>query len=264
MEVIIRQSEAELAAIAAEAIRDLYRENPTAVLGVATGSSPLPIYEKLSEMVADGSLSLKQAKAFMLDEYVGLPVDHPEGYRNFIERYFVATTDICTENVYGPDGQTSDPVAACAEYEKMIEAAGGVDLQILGVGVDGHIAFNEPGTSLGSLTHIEVLTEQTRQSNSRFFDNDINKVPRLALSQGVGTILRSKQAVLIATGEDKAEAIRGIVEGPVTSMCTGSALQLHPNVKILIDEAAASKLATADYHRAIGAARPEGIVWLGV
>ncbi|MDD7384792.1 MAG: glucosamine-6-phosphate deaminase [Actinomycetaceae bacterium] len=263
MEIIVKQTEHELAEVAADAIQDLVERKPDAVLGVATGSSPLPIYRELGARVKAGTMSLARAKAYQLDEYVGLPADHPQGYRNFVEREFVAITDIESRNVHGENGQAQDLIAECARYEQEIVDAGGIDLQILGIGVDGHIAFNEPGTSLGSLTHPAVLTEQTRRDNARFFDGDITQVPTHALTQGVGTILRSRTAVLIATGANKADAVAAMVEGPVTSLCTGSALQLHPNVKILLDEPAASKLKNLDFYREIFDRRPEG-TWLGL
>ncbi len=249
MRVIIDSDPKKLAAIAADQIVALYRRKPDAVLGVATGSSPLDIYSELAVRVQAGQLSLAKAKAFQLDEYVGIDVNHPQRYRNFIETYLVKVTDIDTANVFGPDGNAEDLDEACARYEAQIAEAGGIDLQILGVGVDGHIAFNEPGASLGGLTHVETLIHQTISDNARFFDGDESQVPRFALTQGVATILKSRSAVLIATGENKADAIQGIVEGPVTAMCTGSALQWHPDVTILVDEAAASKLAYADRYR---------------
>lgn len=263
MEIIIKESVEDLAKIAADAISDVYAKKPDAVLGVATGSSPLPIYQELSRRVAAGTLSFARAKAFQLDEYVGLPADHPETYHNFIRREFADIVDIDSNQVFGEDGLATDLVAECARYEKAIVDAGGIDLQILGIGGDGHIAFNEPETSLASLTHPAVLTKQTRSDNARFFDGDINQVPTHALTQGVGTILRAKKIVLIANGANKANAVRDMVEGAVSISCTGSALQLHQNVKILIDEAAASKLERADFYRDIYAHRPDG-VWIGL
>ena len=263
MEIIIKETEAELGVIAADAICDVYSQKPDAVLGVATGSSPLPIYQELSRRVKSGSLSLSRAQAFQLDEYVGLPADHPEAYHNFIRREFADITDIDPNAVYGEDGLTADLLAECQRYEQAIIDAGGIDIQILGIGADGHIAFNEPGTSLHSLTHPAVLTAQTRSDNARFFDGDIDKVPTHALTQGVGTILRAKRIVLIATGANKADAVRDMVEGAVSISCTGSALQMHNNVKILLDEAAAGKLERLDFYREIYANRPQGM-WLGL
>lgn len=263
MEIIIKPTAQELALVAAEAICEVYADNPAAVLGVATGSSPLPIYQELSRRVKSGSLSLSRAQAFQLDEYVGLSQDHPEAYHNFIRREFADITDIDPNAVYGEDGLAADLLAECQRYEQAIVDAGGIDIQILGIGADGHIAFNEPGTSLKSLTHPAVLTAQTRSDNARFFDGDIDKVPRHALTQGVGTILRARKILLIATGSNKADAVRDMVEGPVSISCTGSALQLHNNVKVLLDEAAAAKLERLDFYREIYANRPQG-AWLGL
>nr|WP_282921261.1 glucosamine-6-phosphate deaminase [Mobiluncus sp. Marseille-Q7826] len=263
MEIIIKPTAQELALVAAEAICEVYADNPAAVLGVATGSSPLPIYQELSRRVKAGSLSLSRAQAFQLDEYVGLPQDHPEAYHNFIRREFADITDIDPNAVYGENGLAADLLAECQRYEQAIVDAGGIDIQILGIGADGHIAFNEPGTSLHSLTHPAVLTAQTRRDNARFFDGDIDKVPRHALTQGVGTILRARKILLIATGSNKADAVRDMVEGPVSMSCTGSALQLHNNVKVLLDEAAAAKLERLDFYREIYANRPQG-AWLGL
>lgn len=255
MEVVIVENAEKIGEVAAGIIARFVNQKPDAVLGVATGSSPITTYQHLGKLVDEGKLSLKNCKAFMLDEYVGLPADHPERYRTFIERYFVTPTDIKPQNVHGPDGLADDLFAACDEYERLISEAGGVDIQILGIGTDGHIAFNEPGSSLASRTRLKTLMPQTRQDNARFFDNDINQVPTHALTQGVGTIMSCRHALLVANGEAKAEAIKRIVEGPVTSMWTGSALQLHPHVTIVLDEGAASKLAFADYYRSVEATK---------
>ena len=257
MEVIIVETADQIGPLAAQYIAATVNKKPNAVLGVATGSSPLGIYQDLGRRVEAGELSLAGCSAFMLDEYVGLPADHPERYRNFIDREFVARVDIDPANVHGPDGLTADPLAACAQYDAAIQAAGGVDIQILGVGTDGHIAFNEPGTSLASRTHIGILTEQTRRDNARFFDDDIDQVPTLCLTQGVGTILDARHLLLVANGAGKAEAIGAIVEGPVTSMWTGSALQLHPQATVIVDQAAASELKLADYYQQCYAAKPD-------
>jgi len=257
VEVIIVDDTEQIGPLAAQYIAAQVTKKPDSVLGVATGSSPLNIYADLGRRVAAGELSLAQCSAFMLDEYVGLPADHPERYRNFIDREFVARVDIEPTNVHGPDGLADDLFAACEEYEAAINAAGGVDIQILGVGTDGHIAFNEPGTSLAARTHIGILTEQTRRDNARFFDGDIDQVPQLCLTQGVGTILAARHLLLVANGAAKAEAIAAIVEGPVTSMWTGSALQLHPQATVIVDEAAAGQLKLTDYYKQCYAAKPD-------
>lgn len=248
MEVIILPSNKETGVVAANAIEALVRAKPNAVLGLATGSSPLPIYDELARRHDEEGLNFGEVRGFALDEYVGLPVGHYESYREVIRREFTNRVDVNPANVHGPDGSAADIAAACHEYEEAIKAAGGVDLQILGVGTNGHVGFNEPGSSLASRTRIKTLADQTRQDNARFFDS-IDQVPHHVVTQGLGTIMDARHLVLLASGEGKAEAIRELVEGPVTASCPGSVLQLHPHVTILVDEAAASKLANAETYR---------------
>jgi glucosamine-6-phosphate deaminase len=260
MEVVIAAPE-ELAALAAGAIEALLARKPEAVLGLATGSSPLGIYDELARRHAAGRVSFSRARAFMLDEYVGLPLDHPERYRTVIEQEIASRVDFGPDAVQGPDGLAEDVVAACAQYEEAIAAAGGVDLQILGIGTDGHVGFNEPGSSLASRTRIKTLTEQTRADNARFFTGDIDQVPQHCLTQGLATIMSARHVVLIAAGRAKAEAIHHLVEGPVSAMWPATILQHHPHVTILIDSAAASRLQLADYFRSTYAAKP---TWQGL
>lgn len=248
MEVVISTTAEEAGKLAADAIENFLQRRPEAVLGVATGSSPLIIYEELGRRVTQGSLSLAKARAFMLDEYVGLPADHPERYRNVIREEFIDKVDIDPEHVMGPDGLATDLLSACEAYERAIADAGGVDLQILGIGTDGHIAFNEPGSSLASRTRIKTLTSQTRRDNARFFDGNLEAVPQHCLTQGIGTILEARHIVLVASGRRKAEAVHQLVEGPVSAMWPGTALQLHPHVTVLLDTAAASRLQLASYY----------------
>jgi glucosamine-6-phosphate deaminase len=193
--------------------------------------------------------------AFLLDEYIGLPVGHEASYREFIERHFSGLVDIEPENVHVPDGAAADVEAACARYEKKIHAAGGVDLQLLGIGADGHLGFNEPTSSLASRTRVKTLTAQTLSDNARFFDG-VDDVPHHVVTQGIGTILEARHLVLIAIGNSKAESIARAVEGPLTSMCPGSAIQLHPHATVVIDEAAASRLTLVDYYRDTFAGKP--------
>ncbi|MBC7550883.1 MAG: glucosamine-6-phosphate deaminase [Cellulomonas sp.] len=260
MEVIIATPD-ELAQLAAGAIEKLLNVRPSAVLGLATGSSPLDTYEDLIRRHKENGLSFARAKAFMLDEYVGLPVDHPERYRNVIEAEFVGRVDFGPHAVRGPDGLAENLAASCAEYDDAITAVGGVDLQILGIGTDGHVAFNEPGSSLASRTRIKTLTEQTRADNARFFGGDVDQVPQHCLTQGLGTIMRARHIMLIATGRAKADAVHQLVEGPVSAMWPGTILQHHPHVTVLVDNAAASRLQLADYFRSTYAAKP---VWQGL
>ncbi|KZE63090.1 glucosamine-6-phosphate deaminase [Micrococcus luteus] len=261
MEVVILPDAAALGRHGADAVAAHVAARPEAVLGLATGSSPLPVYDELARRVRDGELSLRSCRAFLLDEYVGLPAGHPESYRTVIEREFVARTDIAPEAVHGPDGGAADVPGACAAYEEALREAGGVDVQLLGVGTDGHIAFNEPGSSLASRTRIKVLAEQTRRDNARFFDGDLDQVPTHCLTQGVGTILDARHLVLLARGEGKAEAVRQLVEGPVSARWPVTALQLHPHVTVLVDEAAAGRLELAGEYRHMWEAKPS---WQGL
>ncbi|MGP9501847.1 glucosamine-6-phosphate deaminase [Specibacter sp. AOP5-B1-6] len=260
MEVIILPSSKEIGALAADAIEALVRNKPNAVIGLATGSSPLPIYDELARRHDDEGLNFSEARGFALDEYVGLPVGHYESYREVIRREFTNRVDVAPDNVHGPDGAAADIVAACRQYEDAIAASGGIDLQILGVGTNGHIGFNEPGSSLASRTRIKTLAEQTRQDNARFFDN-IDQVPHHVVTQGLGTIMDARHLVLVAYGEGKADAVRDFVEGPVAAACPASILQFHPRATVIIDEAAASKLAGAASYRNAYSNKP---VWQGV
>ncbi|MGX5716498.1 glucosamine-6-phosphate deaminase [Arthrobacter sp. MAHUQ-56] len=247
MEVVILGGSKQLGRLAADAIEDLVRRKPDAVLGLATGSSPLPVYDELAARHAQG-LDFSRTSAFTLDEYVGLPAGHPESYREVIRREFTSRVNIAPENVHGPDGAAADIPAACAAYEEAIRSAGGVDLQLLGVGTDGHIAFNEPGSSFASRTRIKSLIEQTRRDNARFF-HSLAEVPHHVLTQGLGTIMDARHVILLATGAQKAQAVRDFVEGPVAAICPASVLQFHPHATILLDEAAASALRLADFYR---------------
>lgn len=242
-EVVIVESADAAGELAADAIEHLVRSTPDAVLGLATGSTPLTTWRAL----AGRGLDLSRVRGFALDEYVGLPVGHPESYRSVITREVVEPLGLTPSLVRVPadDGplETAGP-----DYERAIEAAGGVDLQVLGIGRTGHIGFNEPGSSFASLTRVKTLTEQTRADNARFFDS-IDEVPMHCVTQGLGTILRARHLVLLAFGESKADAIVGAVEGPLTASLPGSAVQLHPKVTVIVDEAAAAKLKYADYYR---------------
>jgi glucosamine-6-phosphate deaminase len=257
MEVVILNSGKALGKLAADAIQALLGRTPDAVLGLATGSSPLPVYD---ELAARHGLDFSRASAFALDEYVGLPEGHPESYREVIRREFTSRVNIRPENVHTPDGAAADIPAACAAYEEAIAAAGGVDLQLLGVGTDGHLAFNEPGSSLSSRTRIKSLIEQTRRDNARFF-NGLAEVPHHVITQGLGTIMDARHVVLLATGARKAQAVRDLVEGPVSAICPASVLQFHRHATILLDEAAASALKLADFYRHTYDSKP---AWQGL
>lgn len=242
-EVVIVESADAGGALAADAIEQLVAGHPDAVLGLATGSTPLTTWRALANRGAD----LSRVRGFALDEYLGLPAGHPQSYRAVLEREVVGPLGMDPALVRVPfEGGPVD--SAGEDYERAIVAAGGVDLQVLGIGRTGHIGFNEPGSSFASLTRVKTLTEQTRRDNARFFAS-IDEVPRHCVTQGLGTILRARHLVLLAFGESKADAIAGAVEGPVTASLPGSAVQLHPRVTVIVDEAAASKLRFADYYR---------------
>jgi len=243
-EVVIVESVDEAGAIAADAIASLVEARPDAVLGLATGSTPLSTWRAL----ASRSLDLSAVRGFALDEYVGLPVGHPESYRAVITREVVEPLGLTPALVRVP-ADDGEPVSGAGErYERDILAAGGIDLQILGIGRTGHIGFNEPGSSLASLTRVKTLTEQTRIDNARYFPS-IDDVPTHCITQGLGTILRARHLVLLAFGEAKAAAVAAALEGPVSASTPGSVVQLHPRVTVIVDEAAGSRLAHADYYR---------------
>lgn len=247
MEIVILGGSRQIGKLAADAIEQLIRRKPDAVLGLATGSSPLPVYNELAAR-HDQGLDFSRASAYALDEYVGLPAGHPESYREVVRREFTNRVNIAPENVHGPDGTAADIPAACEAYEQAIISAGGVDLQLLGVGTDGHIGFNEPASSFASRTRIKSLIEQTRRDNARLF-NSLAEVPHHVITQGLATIMAARHVVLVATGAQKAQAVRDFVEGPVAAICPASVLQFHPHATVLLDEAAASALKLADFYR---------------
>lgn len=256
MEVVIAD-EYTLAELAADAIERLLRTETAPVIGLATGSSPLRIYDELTTRHKNEGLSFAHAQAFMLDEYVGIADDHPQRYRNVIDAEIATRVDFAEGAVHGPEGSADDLAAASADYERKIAEAGGIDLQILGIGSDGHIAFNEPGSSLASRTRVKSLTHQTRLDNARFFDGDVEQVPKLCLTQGLGTIMEAKHIVLVATGGNKAEAVHQMVEGPISAMWPATVLQMHPHVTVMLDDAAASRLQLGDYYRHAYENKPE-------
>jgi glucosamine-6-phosphate deaminase len=261
MEVVILADATQIGGVAADAISILLSRKPDAVLGLATGSSPLAIYDELAARCDAGLITFGQARGFTLDEYVGLPADHAERYRNVIDRVFVSRVDFAPGAVQGPDGLAADIPAACAAYENAIRAAGGVDLQILGIGTDGHIGFNEPGSSLASRTRIKTLTRQTRVDNARFFGDDVESVPTHCLTQGLATIMEARHLILVATGRSKSEAVHHLVEGAVSALWPATILQHHPHVTVLLDDAAARRLQLIDYYRETYLAKPD---WQGI
>lgn len=257
-EIVIVPDAASGGAIVADEIARLIRANPATVLGLATGSTPLPIYEALPSRLT--GLDVSQMRGFALDEYVGIDPAHPESYRSVITREVVEPLGLDPRRIRVPDGSLDGIEHAGDDYERAISDAGGIDLQILGIGTDGHIGFNEPGSSFASLTRVKTLTQQTREDNARFFDS-IEDVPRHCITQGLGTILRARHLVLLAFGEGKADAVADAVEGPLSASLPGSAIQLHPHATVVVDEPAASRLAHADYYRYTFANKPD---WQGL
>lgn len=250
MRVIIEKSTDSVAQRAARLIAELVRRKPQCVLGLATGGTPLQTYAELIRLHREEQLDFSQVTTFNLDEYVGLGPSHPQSYRYFMQKNLFDHINVDPSRTYVPDGRALDFDAHCRQYEQRIRDLGGIDLQLLGIGSDGHIAFNEPGSSLGSRTRLKTLTSKTVEDNARYFGS-IDQVPRLAVTMGVGTILESRRCLLLAIGPSKAAAIRSTVEGPVTAQVTASALQLHRDVVVIVDEEAAGWLARRDYYEEV-------------
>lgn len=253
MRLIIQPDSSGIARWAADyVIARIQTARPTAekpfVLGLPTGSSPLGMYKSLVEAHKAGRVSFEHVVTFNMDEYVGIPEDHPQSYHSFMWTNFFSHIDIKKENVHILNGNASDLEAECAAYEAKIEAVGGIDLFLGGIGPDGHIAFNEPGSSLSSRTRIKTLTTDTIIANSRFFEGDVNKVPKTALTVGVGTVMSAREVLILANGHGKARALQQAVEGAVNQMWTITALQLHPKGIIVCDEAACIELKVGTYN----------------
>ena len=244
MEIIIQETQQAATDIAARMVARLLREKPGAVLGLATGSTPLSLYRSLIAMDLDWS----KVTTFNLDEYIGLPRGHPQTYHSFMWENLFRHINISRDNVHIPDGNAADIPASCADYETRIRGAGGIDLQVLGIGTDGHIGFNEPTSSLASRTRIKTLTEQTCSDNARFFGPG-ETVPHHVVTMGIGTIMEARVNLLLAFGRNKARSIAEAVEGPITSIHPASILQMHPSVKVCLDAPAASALQRAGYYR---------------
>ncbi len=252
MRVIIQPTYEKLSQWAADYIVNKINSfNPTAerpfVLGLPTGSSPIGMYQNLVKAYKEGRISFKHVLTFNMDEYVALPESHPESYHSFMAKNLFNHIDCPKENIHILNGNADDLAAECAHYEEMIANAGGIDLFIGGIGPDGHIAFNEPGSSLTSKTRVKTLTTDTRIANSRFFGGDVNNVPRHALTVGVGTVMAAREVLILCNGHNKSKALQAAIEGPVTQMWTISALQMHQHGIIVCDDAATEELKVGTY-----------------
>lgn len=253
MRLIIKQDYQSISQWAADyVVARINAAKPTVerpfVLGLPTGSSPLGMYKALIEANKAGKVSFQHVVTFNMDEYIGLPEGHPESYHSFMWNNFFSHIDIKKEHVHILNGNAADPLKECADYEEAIKAAGGIDLFLGGIGPDGHIAFNEPGSSLSSRTRIKTLTTDTIIANSRFFEGDVNKVPKTAMTVGVGTVMDAREVLILVNGHSKARALQQAVEGAVNQMWTITALQLHPHGIIVADEAACAELKVGTYN----------------
>lgn len=249
MQVIIKPNYEELSKEASLIARERILKKPSLVLGLATGSTPLGLYKELIKMHKEEGLDFSHIITFNLDEYLGLKPDHPQSYNFFMWENLFKHINVNPRNVHIPNGLTrpSDIDDYCEWYESRMRKFGGIDLQVLGIGRDGHIGFNEPGSSLGSRTRVKTLTEETIQDNSRFFKN-MDEVPRYSITMGVGTVMEAKEIVLVANGKSKAQVIATAIEGGVTAQATASVLQLHKRVTVILDEEAASLLKRKSYY----------------
>ncbi len=256
MEIIIKANAQAASNAAARVVARLVRENPNAVLGLATGSTPLMLYRELVRLHVDDGLDFSGISTFNLDEYIGLDKEHEQSYHSFMWNNLFSHINIKSENVHIPDGRASDIPRSCADYEHKIAASGGIDLQVLGIGSDGHIGFNEPTSSFASRTRIKTLTRQTVADNARFFEGDEAQVPHHCITMGIGTIMDARMNLMLAFGKDKAAAVAATIEGPVAAVMPASILQHHPVAKIFIDKAAATKLQLADYYRWVYDGKP--------
>ncbi len=248
MEVIIQPNHHQIASIAANIIRDAILMKPNLVLGLATGSTPIELYKSLVRMHREDGLDFSGVTTFNLDEYVAIPLEHPQSYHTFMAHYFFNHVNIPEESQHIPQNTSENHEEFCTTYEDKIKQIGGIDIQVLGIGTDGHIGFNEVGSSLASRTRIVTLSQSTIDANAPYFNDDKKAVPELAITMGIATIMEAKQCLLLANGNSKSVAIAKAIEGPITSMVPASILQMHPDTVILLDEAAASDLKEVDYY----------------
>jgi len=257
MEVVIQADARGAADLAARLVVRQVKQKPESVLGLATGRTMEQVYRRLVEDHRGGHLSFAGVRTFNLDEYIGLPPDDVHSYRHYMQRHFFDQVDVDPRNTHLPDGLAADLKQAAADYEARIAAVGGIDLQLLGIGVSGHIGFNEPLSALRSRTRDKALTPETRRQNAPMFGGDADKVPARALTMGVGTILEARRLVVVVTGGEKAEVLARAVEGPITAMVSASAIQLHPDCKVIVDEAASVNLRGRAYYQWIYENEPE-------
>lgn len=248
MEIIIQPTPEKASLVAARIVEKQIRAKPDTVLGLATGSTPLRLYKELIRIHKEEGLDFSQVVSFNLDEYIGLAPEHPKSYHYFMQENFFSQINIHPENTHVPDGITSDVPGFCEDYENWIQQAGGIDIQILGIGTDGHVGFNEPTSSLASRTRIKTLTEETLSDNARFFE-DPKEQPHHVITMGIGSIMEAERVIMLAFGEHKAGAIAESTEGPISAMMPASVLQMHQKAHVFVDEPAASKLSKADYYR---------------
>ena len=241
MEVVVKGAYDEVSKLAGQLIADVFRRKPRGVLGLATGSTPVGTYRELIRLHREEGLDFSQVVTFNLDEYVGLRPDHDQSYRHFMNEQLFNHININPGNTYVPDGMAKDLGAFCEWYEQKMVEHGGIDIQVLGIGSNGHIAFNEPGSSLGSRTRVKTLTDQTRQDNARFFST-MDEVPRYAITMGIGTIMEARRVIMLANGEGKADVIAKTIEGPITAMVPSTIVQMHRDATIIMDREAASCL----------------------
>jgi glucosamine-6-phosphate deaminase len=248
VEIIITPTYEDMSKLAADMVESQLLRKPSSVLGLATGSTPVGTYQELCRRHKEAGLDFSKVVTFNLDEYLDLAPSHEQSYRYAMDQHLFRHVNIDPKNIYVPYGHADDVEEFCAWYEAEIQRVGGIDLQLLGIGSDGHIAFNEPGSSLGSRTRLKTLTQETIEDNARFFKNR-DEVPRFAITMGVGTIMEAKRIILLAAGRKKSEIVAEAIEGPITAQVSASALQLHPHVTVILDEEAGSKLHRADYYK---------------
>ena len=256
MEIIVQPDAGTASLLAARIVAGIIRDKPHAVIGFPTGSTPIAFYANMVRLHREEGLDFSRITTFNLDEFVGLPPDHPASYHAYMDKHLFGHVNLSRDRIHIPDGTAADIPAYCRKYEDDIRTAGGIDIQILGIGLDGHIGFNEPTSSLGSRTRLKTLTRQTRQDNAAEFGGE-ERVPTHVLTMGVGTILDSRMILLLAFGAKKAEIVARTIEGPVAALVPASALQLHPRTVFLLDEPASARLAKVDYYRYVYDHKPD-------